>query len=205
VDVLREALGFTLLFFSAISALGAWLYTHKELSAIRGLQIDVFRHGPVVLSEAAPGFQPPTTGASRQVIQTRGGRFRILSSGEILFAPSVALPLPVVGFLNLFMFKGSISSSAGVVRVRVRAPTGSAVFLASFGVALVGLLLLPEVSCKVNGVAYPASAPECRHLVGLFASLLVLWAGLRLVGIRIRAGRLINHVRESLPAPHGAA
>jgi hypothetical protein len=117
----------------------------------------------------------------------------------------VAPSLPFLGLFNLLVFKGSLLPEGSVGRVSVRAPTGSTCLLVALAVSFGGALLLPSLSCKINGVPHPLSSPQC---LGLFTApfvFLVLVAFMRLAGVRLRARQLLNEVRESLPRLQGAA
>jgi hypothetical protein len=205
MNAIQEGLAICVFALGLPSAVGGWLYAHKELLAIQSLRLDVFLHGPVVLTFAAPDLVPPPQPDPQRATRTRRGRFRVLSNGAVLFAPSVALPLPILSLANLFAFKGSIAPAHGAGRVRVRAATGSTVALLSLGIAVFGIYLVPSLQCRLGDVTYPPGAWQCRLGGAGILALLASFAWLRVFVIRRRARSLVNEIREAMPRLYGTS
>jgi len=192
---------------AAIGAVYGWIASHVELASVRALDPSVFGDGPVLLRFDLDDLPPAAP--TREAASIRGGQYRMLSNGRVLFAPRVFLPLPGLSLLNFGVFKGSIDRMEGVPHVSVRTTVGGTVLLASFGIAAIVLVLWPLVisvlnaeSCTVTingretagGAAWRIVAAALLTLMALLVG--SAWGSFSIM--RRRARRLALEVRSRI-------
>ena len=173
----------------------SWFYGIIELRRIRRCNPKVFGKGPVILSVRQEAVAVP---ADARSLQAKSIALVALADGQVGILPRVGSLLnPIEGLRTLFLYTAVASRTGGTLRVVVRAPLGSSIFIGAWlaGWFSFSLLLAPSAACEINGVAYPRGSADCSGS-GLIAGFVVVVIVALLTFItRLRARRHIEELR----------
>lgn len=183
-----KLIGTTLFLLAWITCLASWVYGIVEMRRIKKRSPRAFGRGPVLLR-----FDQPVLSQLRFTTFETASAITIPLSNDVMgFVPRMgSIFNPIEGFRRLILYTGVVSRTGNGATVVVRAPLGLSLF---FGAWLAGWLSFAVffglfLTCNINGVSYPAGAPECTSsslippLVAVVVIALLVWA------IRHRARR----------------